>query len=340
MAQESQLHVGLTGVTALLDKDTILADHMPLDVQLRINPEAVSAIAAHYGAKVSPNPVSSPQVGIPTLDQLRERAGQGVGGAEPGAMIGGLGRELGRENVQYRGFESAKFVGAWRSIDGAFTKVPLMFMRGRLGHDWGAKYFSKIYRHGDTSVPEVLWGQPKFLPRPPVSPPYSVTEIPEPCLFCSKAGFPSLTERRRHMEKKHKAEYGAVREAEERAERKQHDDAMLEVARGNSELIRAIMGGGVLPIPSNAQLRTVPEAAISPAQDDDDPAPEVSTLGKFWPIKEAANYYRLSRNAMQMKVTDGSITAVKKLGRWQVFVPSMTWEPPVRTQTRKQKQAS
>ena len=317
---------------AVLDPDTMLADDMPLEVRLRINPQAAQAIADHYKGKVSPNPVSSPEVGIPTLDQLRERASQGMGAPEPAAMMAGVGTQLGRENVQYTGFESAKFVAAWRSIDGMMTKVPLMFLRGRKGHDWGAKYFSKLYGYNDPSIPEVLWGQPKLLPRPPVSPPYPIMEIPEKCDFCPKAGFPNQMERRRHMEKKHKAEFGAVRETEDRDERRRYNDAILQMAQSNSALIQSIIAGGGRSIPTDMQLHEIPLAPSDDAEPQTTGAPESDAqgplLGKFWPIKEAAKYYRLSRNAMEIKVKGGLVTAYKEGRQWKVFVPSVVWVPP------------
>src|SRR3990167_6575098 len=102
--------------TTVLDTDTILPDGMPLDVALRVNPQMAGSIADRYKGLISPEPVSSPEVGIPTLDQLRERASQGMGGLEPDAMMGGVGRQLGDENVRYTGFESSKFIAGWRSI--------------------------------------------------------------------------------------------------------------------------------------------------------------------------------------------------------------------------------
>src|SRR3990167_11118647 len=113
--------------TTVLDPDTILPDGMPLDVALRVNPQLAGGIADRYKGLIAPGPVSSPEIGIPTLDQLRERASQGLGAAEPDAMMRGVGRQFGDENVHYTGFESSKFIAGWRSIDGSMAKLPLMF---------------------------------------------------------------------------------------------------------------------------------------------------------------------------------------------------------------------
>ena len=260
--------------------------------------------------------------GIPTYDNLAQAAQAGLDGPSADQMMKTASSNLGG-GVEYKGMEAAQKILLYRADTGEATPVPLLFAAGRQSHDWARYYLSKKFPIGDVNIPQVLWGKSIFLRRPPANPPMAVKGPKDSCLFCAKTNFPSETERRRHMQAKHKNEYAEHRRALDESASEEERGLLRKLLAANTDAIRTLVQPeGREPTTGEKQLAA--RIAKEVEETDEDAA---SLIGNWWPRHDALQYYRVGISKIDQLIQAGDIAARKEGNRWSVFVPIKTWTP-------------
>ena len=312
-----------------IDSNTIEVATLPPDIALH-GADGPEALTAAYGASVGSEPAVSAEEDAPTFDQLMQGMNEPaaknlVGSAQK--MIEGEGHEM-----EFRGFESPKFIMGYRTITGEPVRLMLHYNPGRTEHDYGRRYWMKRHPHGNVEIPQELWGKPIFMPRPPTTVPRPMTQIDAKCDFCDKAGFPSADERQLHMQKKHSREHGTHERERDRKEERAYRDAMAEMVKGNQVLITSILGqqGGMTDGQRESlvsSLSEASEAAATPTAPIEAPPTPAGT--QWMPMKHAESYYRLKTPTIKKRIEAGDIGGYKnEKDEWRVLIPSATWKPP------------
>ena len=312
-----------------VDANTIEVPVLPPDIAMH-GADGPEALAAAYGSSVDSQPAVSPEADAPTFDQLMQgtnepAANNLVGSAQK--MIQGEGHEM-----EFRGFDSPKFIMGYRTITGEPVRLMLHYNPGRTEHDFGRRYWMKRHPQGNVEIPQELWGKPIFMPRPPAHVPRPLNTIKAKCAFCEKDGFPSEDERMLHMQKKHSREFGTRERDRDRKETRDYQSAMAEMVRGNQVLMASILEkqDGI----TDEQRESLVSSLAEASQAADVPAAPVpvppTPAGTQWVVmKHAEAYYRLKNPTIKKRIEAGDIGGYKnEKDEWRVLIPSATWTAP------------